>query len=101
MTETLSSFWKKLQLGTIVKVTYQDTCRDKIGISIGNIVLVQTNAVARDGSNYDKSKQFTKEKPCWFRKPKASKVVVTENKIVEDDKQSSTIVTYEIMGINN
>ena len=24
-----------------------------------------------------------------------------ENKIVEDDKQSSTIVTYEIMGINN
>ena len=74
--ETLSSFWQKLTLGTYVKVSYTDHSRSKGGVSVGKIVLVQSNAVARDGNNYDNTKQFTKEKPCYFRKPKASEVEI-------------------------
>lgn len=97
MTETLSSFWKKLILGTKIKVTYTDHYRNNDGVSFGTIVLVQTNAVARDGTNYNKSKQFTKEKPCYFRKPKAGECTITQNKLIEHDKQASTTVIYEIL----
>jgi len=97
MTETLASFWKKLVLGTKIKVTYTDHYRNKGGESFGEIVKVQTNAVARDGTNYDKSKQFTKEKPCYFRKPKASECEISENKLTEHDERSSTTVIYEIL----
>lgn len=99
--ETLSSFWKKLQLGTKVKVTYTDHHRNKHGVSFGKIVKVQTNAMARDGTNFDNSKTFTKEKPCYFRKPKASEVTVEENKITEHDERCSTTVIYEIVEDQN
>lgn len=99
--ETLSSFWKKLQLGTKVKVTYTDHHRNKHGVSFGKIVKVQTNAMARDGTNFDNSKTFTKEKPCYFYKPKASEVTVEENKITEHDERCSTTVIYEIVEDQN
>ena len=101
MAETLSSFWKKLKLGTKIKVTYTDHHRKKSGVSFGNIVKVQSNAVARDGTNYDKSKQFTKEKPCYFRKPKASECKISENKLIEHDQRCSTTVIYEILEASN
>ena len=95
--ETLSSFWKKLTIDTKIKVIYIDHVRSKGGVSFGNIVKVQTNAVARDGSNYDNTKEFTKEKPCYFRKPKASEVEITENKLLEFNERCGTTVIYEIM----
>lgn len=95
--ETLSSFWKKLTLGTYVKVSYIDHARSKGGVSAGKIVKVQTNAVARDGNNYDNTKQFTKESPCYFRKPKASEVEISENKLTEFNERCATTVIYEII----
>jgi len=101
MNETLSSFWKKLQLGTKIKVTYTDHYRNKTEISFGNIVLVQSNAAARDGSQGDILNKHTKEKPCFFRKPKASECEITENKLIEKDQRCSTTVIYEILEDNN
>ena len=96
-TETLASFWKKLKIGTKVRVTYKDTYRNEEGVSTGNVVLVQTNSVARDGFNWSKTIKFTKDFPGWFYKPEASECVITENKIVIENKRCSTIVTYEIL----
>lgn len=101
MSETLSSFWKKLQLGTKIKVTYTDHHRNKNQVSYGNIVLVQSNAIARDGSQGDILDKHTKEKPCYFRKPKASKCEISENKLIEYDQRCSTTVILEILESKN
>ena len=99
MSETLSSFWKKLQLGTKIKVVYTDHYRNKHGEALGEIVKVQTNAVARSGPNtHDPTKAaYTKEKPCYFRKPKALDCKVWNNKIMIHSKRCSTTVIYEIL----
>lgn len=97
MGETLASFWKKLQLGTKIKVIHTDHNKDKMTVSSGEIIILQGNAVARDGSKGNIRDYFTKEKPCYFSKPKASECEISENKLIEYNKKCSTTIIYEIL----
>jgi len=96
--ETLSSFWKKLTVGTKVKVTYTDTAEKLHGVSIGTITKSGSTVVRRDGDNFFEDEPFTAEKPCSFWKPKASEVQMSDNKLTEHDERASTTVVYEILG---
>ena len=59
--ETLASFWSKLQLDAQVRVTYEDTYRNKRKVSTGSIVTVQKNAVARDAQTQTSPKYSQKK----------------------------------------